>query len=38
MPYYQAPEEAIENGEEMSFWAAKAYSTALRAASNKRKK
>jgi DNA transformation protein len=38
MSYYQAPEEALENGEEMSFWAAKAYSTALRAASNKRKK
>ena len=38
MSYYQAPEEALENGEEMSSWAAKAYSTALRAASKKRKK
>ena len=38
MPYYQAPEEALESGKEMSFWAAKAYSTALRAASKKRKK
>ena len=37
MPYYQAPEEALEDGEEMSSWAAKAYSTALRAASKKRK-
>ena len=38
MSYYQAPEETLENGEEMSSWAAKAYSTALRAASKKRKK
>jgi DNA transformation protein len=38
MSYYHAPEEALENGEEMSFWAARAYSTALRAASKKRKK
>ena len=36
--YYQAPEEALESGKEMSSWAAKAYSTALRAASKKRKK
>ena len=38
MSYYQAPEEALESGKEMSSWAAKAYSTALRAASKKRKK
>jgi DNA transformation protein len=38
MSYYQAPEEALEDGEEMNSWAAKAYSTALRAASKKRKK
>jgi len=38
MSYYQAPEETLEDGEEMSSWAAKAYSTALRAASKKRKK
>ena len=38
MSYYQAPEEALESGKEMGSWAAKAYSTALRAASKKRKK
>jgi DNA transformation protein len=38
MSYYRAPEEALESGKEMSSWAAKAYSTALRAASKKRKK
>ena len=38
MSYYQAPEEALEKGEEMSSWAAKAYSAALRAASKKQKK
>lgn len=37
MSYYQAPEEALEDGEEMNLWAAKAYSTALRAASKKQK-
>jgi DNA transformation protein len=35
MSYYQAPEEALEDGEEMSFWAAKAYSAARRVASKK---
>ena len=38
MSYYQAPEEALEDGEEMSAWAKKAHSTALRAAAKKRKK
>ena len=37
MSYYQAPEEALEDGEEMSSWAAKAYSAARRVASKKRK-
>lgn len=37
MSYYQAPEEALEDSKEMGFWANKAYSTALRAASKKRK-
>ncbi|MFV1997952.1 MAG: TfoX/Sxy family protein [Acidiferrobacterales bacterium] len=37
MSYYQAPEEALEDSEEMNSWANKAYSTALRAASKKRK-
>jgi DNA transformation protein len=35
MSYYQAPEEALEDGEEMRSWAAKAYSAARRAASKK---
>ena len=38
MSYYQAPAEAMENSEEMNFWAVKAYSAALRAATKKRKK
>jgi TfoX/Sxy family transcriptional regulator of competence genes len=38
MSYYQAPEEALEDGEEMSIWVAKAYGAALKAASKKRKK
>lgn len=38
MSYYQAPEEALEDGEEMNIWANKAYEVALRAAANKRKK
>lgn len=38
MSYYQAPEETLEDSEEMSSWANKAYSTALRTASKKRKK
>ncbi len=37
MSYYQAPEEVLEEGEEMSYWANMAYSVALRAASKKRK-
>ncbi|MCW8962831.1 MAG: TfoX/Sxy family protein [Gammaproteobacteria bacterium] len=35
MSYFQAPEEALEDVEEMSFWANKAYGAALRAASKK---
>lgn len=38
MSYYQAPEEVLEDIEEMNAWATKAYYTALRAASKKRKK
>jgi DNA transformation protein len=38
MSYYQAPEEALEDADEMKFWANKAYGAALRAASKKRKK
>lgn len=38
MSYYQAPEEALEDSEEMNSWATKAYCAALRAASKKRKK
>ena len=38
MSYYQAPDEALEDGDEMNSWANKAYSTALRAALKKRKK
>jgi DNA transformation protein len=38
MSYYQAPEEALEEAEEMSYWANMAYAAALRAASKKTKK
>ena len=38
MSYYQAPEEALEDVEEMNLWANKAYGAALKAASKKRKK
>ena len=38
MSYYQAPEEALEDFEEMSLWANKAYSVALNAAAKKRNK
>jgi DNA transformation protein len=38
MSYYQAPEEALEDGEQMNSWANKAYGAALKAASKKRKK
>ena len=37
MSYYQAPEEALDNSDEMNSWANKAYTTALRVASKKRK-
>ena len=37
MSYYQAPEEALEDGEEMNLWANKAYGVALRASAKKRK-
>ena len=35
MSYYQAPEEVLEEGEEMSYWANMAYAAALRATSKK---
>lgn len=35
MSYFQAPEEALEDREEMNTWANKAYRAALRAASKK---
>jgi DNA transformation protein len=38
MSFYQAPEEALDDGEEMNTWATKAYYTALRATSKKPKK
>ena len=38
MSYYQAPDNALEDGEEMNIWAGKAYAAALRAASKKPKK
>ena len=38
MSYYHAPDEALEDGEEMKSWAAKAYGAALRAAAMKRNK
>ncbi len=37
MSYYQAPEETLEDSEEMNLWANKAYAAALRAAAKKRK-
>jgi len=37
MPYYQAPEEAMEDPEEMAQWAKKAYDAAKRAAQGKRR-
>ncbi len=36
MAYYQAPEESLEDAEEMNVWANKAYGAALRSASGKR--
>lgn len=38
MSYYQAPEEAMEDGELLSVWASNAYSAAMRAAANKDRK
>jgi len=35
MSYYQAPEETLEDAEEMNLWANKAYGAALRATSKK---
>jgi DNA transformation protein len=37
MLYYQAPDEALEDSEEMNIWANKAYAVALNASSKKRK-
>jgi len=36
--YFQAPEEVLEDSEEMKTWANKAYTVAIRTASKKRKK
>jgi DNA transformation protein len=36
MSYYQAPEEALENSEDMNFWANQAYAVALRAKNAKK--
>ncbi len=38
MSYFQAPEEVLEDSEEMNAWVNKAYSAALRAAARKRNK
>lgn len=38
LSYYQAPEEAMEDSEEMKIWGNKAYSAALRAAAKKQNK
>lgn len=38
MAYYQAPEETLEDGEELVGWAKEAYEVALRAASKKQNK
>ena len=38
MSYYQAPEEALENYEDMKVWANKAYNAALQAAEKNPKK
>ena len=38
MSYYQAPEEALEDGEEMNYWANKAYGAATRAAAGKKRR
>jgi DNA transformation protein and related proteins len=38
MSYYQAPEETLEDSEEMKRWANKAYDAAIRASLKKQKK
>lgn len=38
MPYYQAPDEALEDPEEIVQWAKKAYDAAKRASRGKRRK
>ncbi len=38
LSYFEAPEEALEDEQEMSGWAAKAYEVALRAASTSKKR
>ena len=38
MPYYQAPDEAMEDGEELIKWANLAYGAAIRAAARKNNK
>lgn len=38
MSYFQAPEEAMEDGELLASWAAKAYGAAMRAAAKKARK
>ena len=38
MSYYEAPEDALEDSEEMRSWAQKAYTTALRLSSKKSEK
>ena len=37
MSYYQAPEESLEDADEMNSWANRAYAAALQAAAGKRK-
>jgi len=37
MSYYQAPEEVLDNTEEMNAWANSAFSAALRAVARKKK-
>lgn len=38
LSYFEAPEETLEDEEEMSGWAGRAYEVALRAASKKKKR
>lgn len=38
LSYYQAPEEAMDNNEDMHVWAAKAYDAAVRADAKKQKR